>query len=158
MLKEFRGQLSLEFLLLLAVIFTFLSTTIMPIYQSSETMAREFNQRRDARDAAEKITLGLETVYMDGLNSDETVSYWLPDRVENVKSVPIDNKIAIVVFFQQGGETEKAVSRTMFPAEWEGKLGIDEIDIVEGFRREYETTFILENYDPEFRIEHKEVE
>lgn len=157
MQKELGGQLSLEFLLLLAIVFTFLSTTTMPLYQDSKTMARELTQRRNARDAAQKISSGLETVYIDGLSSEETVNYWLPDRVENVKAVPIDNRVAIVVYFQQEDETENAISRTMFPAKWENQLGIENIDIVTGFRREYETTFILESFDPEFRVEHKEV-
>jgi len=158
MLKKSRGQLSLEFLLLLAVIFTFLSTTTMPIYEDSKALAREFTQRRDARDATEKIARGLETAYMNGSSAKETVNYWLPDRVENVKATPIENRVAIAVFFERNNETENAISRTMFPAKWENKLGIENIDIVPEFRREYETTFILENYDPSFRVEHKEVD
>lgn len=80
-----RGQLSIEFIIVLAGLLLVVATVTMPLYNQARTDAEKTAKLADAREAANTIANALNTLYASGPGSKLIIEYWLPEGVENLR-------------------------------------------------------------------------
>ncbi len=79
-----RGQLSIEFIVVISGLLIILAATTMPMYNQARVEAEKVSKLADAREAAGEITNALNTVYAAGVGSKQTVEYRLPEGVVKI--------------------------------------------------------------------------
>lgn len=82
-----RGQLSIEFIIVLSGLFLIVATVSMPMYNSARADAEKISKLAYAREAANTIANALNTVYASGVGSKQTVEYQLPEGVFSISFV-----------------------------------------------------------------------
>lgn len=79
-----RGQLSIEFIVVISGLLIILAAITMPMYNQARADAEKVSKLADAREAADTIVNALNTVYAAGVGSKQTVEYWLPRGVVKI--------------------------------------------------------------------------
>ncbi len=93
-----RGQLSIEFLVVISGLLIILATITMPMYNQARADAEKVSKLADAREAANMIANALNTVYATGVGSKQTVEYWLPKGVASVSFVDgAENRVYVEI-------------------------------------------------------------
>ncbi len=82
-----RGQLSIEFIIVLSGLLLIIATVTMPMYNSARADAEKISKLADAREAANTLVNATNTVYAAGVGSRQTIEYWLPQGVVSVSFV-----------------------------------------------------------------------
>lgn len=82
-----RGQLSIEFIIVLSGLLLIIATVSMPMYNSARADAEKISKLADAREAAVTLVNATNTVYAAGVGSKQTIEYWLPQGVVSVSFV-----------------------------------------------------------------------
>lgn len=95
-----RGQLSIEFLIVLTGMLLILATVTIPLSDQARADAEKITKLADAREAANTIANALNTVYAGGVGSKQAVEYRLPEDVLSISFVDgagnrLDVKIAL---------------------------------------------------------------
>lgn len=82
-----RGQLSIEFLIVITGLFIIVAVVTLPLYDRARADAEKVSTLADAREAANTIANALNTVYAGGVGSKQTVEYWLPNDILSISFV-----------------------------------------------------------------------
>jgi len=82
-----RGQLSIEFIIVLSGLLLIIATVSMPMCNSARADAEKISKLADAREAANTLVNAANTVYAAGVGSKQTIEYWLPQGVALVSFV-----------------------------------------------------------------------
>ena len=82
-----RGQLSIEFIIVLSGLLLIVATISMPMYNSARADAEKISKLADVREAANTLVNATNTVYAAGVGSKQTIEYWLPQGVVSVSFV-----------------------------------------------------------------------
>ncbi len=81
MVRNVKGQLSIEFMIVFVGVLTITGAVTYPLYNQASDAARKINRLAEARDAATSIANALNMVYAAGPGSKQNVEYWLPKGV-----------------------------------------------------------------------------
>ena len=76
-----RGQLSIEFLIVITGLFIIIAAVTMPMYDEARTDAEKASKLADAREAANGIANTVNKLYTSGPGSKQIIEYWLPESV-----------------------------------------------------------------------------
>ena len=79
-----RGQLSIEFLIVISGLLIIIAAVTMPLYNQARADAEKVSKLADAREAANTIANALNTVYAGGVESKQTVEYLLPNDILSI--------------------------------------------------------------------------
>ena len=82
-----RGQLSIEFLVVITGLLMILATITMPLYNQARADADKSTKLADAREAANTIANALNAVYAGGVGSKQTAEYRLPSDILSISFV-----------------------------------------------------------------------
>ena len=85
-----RGQLSIEFMIVLTGLLLIVATVTMPLYEQARADATRMNELTSAKEAINDIANALNTVYAGGVGSRQTIEYWLPNDVISISFVEGD--------------------------------------------------------------------
>ena len=78
---DLRGQLSIEFMIVLTGLLIVVATVTMPIYNQARFDAEKMTKLTEAREAANTLANALNNLYASGPGSKLTIEYWLPQGV-----------------------------------------------------------------------------
>ncbi len=93
-----RGQLSIEFIVVVSGLLIILATITMPMYNQARADAERVSKLADAREAANTLANAINTVYAAGVGSRQTVEYWLPKGVVSVSFVDgAENRVDVKI-------------------------------------------------------------
>ena len=73
-----KGQVSIEFVLLLVIMLIFVQIMIQPILDTAVQSSEEISQLGQVKAAAEKLTNSVDFISLSSGNSKQTVSFYLP--------------------------------------------------------------------------------
>ncbi len=133
-----RGQLSIEFIIVLAGLLIILGSITLPMYERARGDAQKSVNLADAKEAATALANALNTVYAGGVGARQTVEYWLPKGVaavyarENIddNGTPLspsrNGRMEVQVWFDLDGDglpdfTNReavVVVETLLPSKW----------------------------------------
>jgi hypothetical protein len=82
-----RGQLSIEFLVVISGLLIIVAVVTMPLYNQARADADRVTRLADAREAVNTIVNALNTVYAGGVGARQTVEYRLPNGVLSISFV-----------------------------------------------------------------------
>ncbi len=82
-----RGQLSIEFIVIMSGMLIIIAAITMPIYNQARADAERVSKLADAREAANTLANAINMVYSAGVGSRQTVEYWLPSGVISISFV-----------------------------------------------------------------------
>ena len=82
-----RGQLSVEFIVVISGLLIILAAVTIPMYNQARADAEKVSKLADAREAANTLANAINTVYATGVGSRQTVEYWLPPGVVSVSFI-----------------------------------------------------------------------
>ncbi|GAB4316260.1 MAG: class III signal peptide-containing protein [Methanobacteriaceae archaeon] len=94
-----RGQVSVEYLLLLLVILIILGSVTIPLIGSSIEASTDVSSVSDAKTAVESIANAADVVYSNGPGSVRTVNVYIP---QNTNLVTRGNNIGMNITYSQG--------------------------------------------------------
>ena len=94
-----RGQVSVEYLLLLLVILIVLGSVTIPLIGSSIEASTDVSSVSDAKTAVESIANAADVVYSNGPGSVRTVNVYIP---QNTNLVTRGNNIGMNITYSQG--------------------------------------------------------
>ena len=84
---KLRGQLSVEFIVVISGLLIILAAVTIPMYNQARADAEKVSKLADAREAANTLVNAINVVYAAGVGSRQTVEYWLPPGVVSVSFV-----------------------------------------------------------------------
>lgn len=135
------GQFSIEFVVVLGVLLALLASVSLPLYSRAREDAEKVSSLVEAQEAANEVVSALNTVYSGGVGSKQTVEYWLPEKVleiriaENVDGtdgVPSNGRVDVQIWFNWEGDNIVVVD-TLLPSEvYENWRGYPVIEVVNG--------------------------
>jgi len=116
-----KGQLSIEFIIVLTGLLIVVATIAMPIYNQARSDAEKLAKLSEAREAANKIANALNNLYASGPGSKLTIEYLLPQGVSAVyiggyekldfdglvtadETVPINGRADIQIWLDLNGD------------------------------------------------------
>ncbi|HID60373.1 MAG TPA: hypothetical protein EYP46_00760 [Hadesarchaea archaeon] len=103
-----KGQLSIEFMVVLTGLLLIVATVTVPLYDQARADAEKITELADAGGAANTIANALNTVYAGGVGSKQTVEYMLPDDVISISFVSgAENRLDIEI--RLNFETDNAI-------------------------------------------------
>lgn len=120
------GQFSVEFVVVLGALLVLLASVSLPLYSKSQGDAERVSRLGEARKAATSIASAINTVYSGGIGSRQTVEYWLPEKIleirvgENVDGVdgtPPNGRVDVQIWFDWEGDNIVVVD-TLLPSEY----------------------------------------
>ncbi len=132
-----RGQLSIEFGLILGVLVILLASVTFPLFQSSQEDVGRMKRLSEGREAASELANALNMVYSGGVGSRQTVELSLP---ENSSEITVreeigdsENRIDVLVLFEQGDENVRVntVMSTENHEKWGRYPKIDNLEDLE---------------------------
>lgn len=94
-----RGQVSVEYLLLLLVILIILGSVTIPLIGSSIEASTDVSSVSDAKTAVESIANAADVVYSNGPGSVRTVNVYIP---QNTNLVTRGNNVGMNITYSQG--------------------------------------------------------
>lgn len=135
------GQFSVEFIAVLGVLLVLLASISLPLYSRAHEDAERVSRLGEARGAANEIASALNTVYSGGIGSKQTVEYWLPEKVleirvaENVDGTDAassNGRVDVQILFDWEDDNIVAVD-TLLPSEdYENWRGYPAIEVING--------------------------
>lgn len=135
------GQFSVEFIVVLGVLLALLASISLPLYSRTHGDSEKVSRLGEARGAANEIASALNTVYSGGIGSKQTVKYWLPEKVleirvaENVDgtdAVSPNGRVDVQILFDWEDDNLVVVN-TLLPSEdYENWRGYPIIEVING--------------------------
>jgi hypothetical protein len=135
------GQFSVEFIVVLGVLLALLASVSLPLYSRAHEDAERVSRLGEAREAANEIASALNKVYSEGIGSEQTVEYWLPEKVleirvaENVDGTDAassNGRVDVQILFDWEDDNIVAVD-TLLPSEnYENWWGCPVIEVING--------------------------
>ncbi|MEA1904891.1 MAG: hypothetical protein U9M97_03315 [Candidatus Hadarchaeota archaeon] len=135
------GQFSVEFIVVLGVLLALLASVSLPLYSRAREDAERVSGLGEARGAANEIASALNTVYSGGIGSKQTVEYWLPEKVleirvaENVDGtdgISSNSRMDVQILFDWEDDNLVVVD-TLLPSEdYENWQGYPVIEVING--------------------------
>ncbi len=80
-----RGQFSIEFIVVFGALVMIVAATTIPLYQNSRESVGKIKNMTLAKEAANKISQSINSVYIEGPGAQRTINYTLPSGIENIK-------------------------------------------------------------------------
>ena len=121
-----RGQLSIEFLVVVSGLLIILATITIPMYNQARADADKVSKLADAREAANTLTNALNTVYASGVGSKQTIEYWLPKSVTSVSFVDgAENRVDVKIELNLESDNVVQVSTTLPSRDDENRVIVD---------------------------------
>lgn len=111
-----RGQLSIEFLIVLTGMLLILASVTIPLSDRARADAEKVTALADAREAAGTLANALNSVYASGVGSKQTVEYWLPKGTVSVTFVDDENRLDVRIELALESDNRVQVS-TILPSE-----------------------------------------
>lgn len=106
-----RGQLGVEFVIIISGLLVILAVVTMPMYNQARTDAEKVSKLADAHEAANTLVNAINLVYAAGVGSQQTVEYWLPPGVVSVSFVDgTENRVDIKIELDQESDNVMQVS------------------------------------------------
>ncbi|TEU15621.1 MAG: class III signal peptide-containing protein [Hadesarchaea archaeon] len=106
-----RGQLSVEFVIIISGLLVILAVVTMPMYNQARADAEKVSKLADAHEAANTLVNAINLVYAAGVGSQQTVEYWLPPGVVSVSFVDgTENRVDIKIELDQESDNVMQVS------------------------------------------------
>ena len=106
-----RGQLSVEFVIIISGVLVILAVVTMPMYNQARADAEKVSKLADAHEAANTLVNAINLVYAAGVGSQQTVEYWLPPGVVSVSFVDgTENRVDIKIELDQESDNVMQVS------------------------------------------------
>lgn len=150
-----KGQFSIEFIIVLAAFFIVLATVSVPLYTSTRETANNLTDLTEAREAANELTLLLNTVYSGSPGTQQTATYWLPKSVGEVEGVSKDNRLQVSITLQFSDGDVTVEVPTLIPDEWKDRVFLENIELVENARTYHRTTVTLEKDEESYLPRHR---
>ncbi|TKJ26307.1 MAG: hypothetical protein CEE41_02415 [Hadesarchaea archaeon B3_Hades] len=117
-----RGQLSVEFIVIISGLLIILAVVTMPMYNQARADAEKVSKLADAHEAVNKLVNAINLVYATGVDSRQTVEYWLPPGVVSVSFVDgTENRVDIRVELDLESDNVMQVS-TILPSTYENMV------------------------------------
>lgn len=114
-----RGQLSIEFVIILSGLLIILAAVTMPMYDEARADAEKSSKLADAHEGANKLVNAINLVYAAGVGSQQTVEYWLPPGVVSVSFVGgAENRVDVKIELDFESDNVTQVS-TILPSTYE---------------------------------------
>ncbi len=135
------GQFSVEFIVVLGALLVLLASVSLPMYSRSHGDAEKVSRLGEAREAANAIASALNTAYSGGIGSRQTVEYWLPEKIleirvgENVDGVdgtPPNGRVDVQIWFDWEGDNIVAVETLLPSVHHENWRGYPAVEVVNG--------------------------
>lgn len=143
-----RGQLSIEFIIVLSGLLLIIATVSMPMYNSARADAEKISKLADAREAAVTLVNATNTVYAAGVGSKQTIEYWLPQGVVSVSFVGgTENRLDVRIELNLESDNLVQVSTLLSENEDYAKVS-GSIQISSNYRVRHRTT-LRHDYDIE---------
>lgn len=109
-----KGQMSVEYLLIVLVVILVLSIVTIPLISNSIDASNDISHSSDAKVAASTIADAADTVYANGPHSKRTVDFYIPSNTTYIKFE--GNKLIIPVILSNG--TTQNVNATVHTAQY----------------------------------------
>ncbi len=135
------GQFSVEFIAVLGVLLALLASISLPLYSRSREDAERVSRLGEARGAVNEIASALNTVYSGGIGSKQTVEYWLPEKVleirvaENVDGTDgtsSNGRMDVQILFDWEDDNIVAVDTLLPSKNYENWRGYPVIEVING--------------------------
>ncbi len=140
-----RGQLSIEFVIILSGLLIILAAVTMPMYDRARADAEKSSKLSDAHEGANKLVNAINVVYATGVGSQQTVEYWLPPGVVSVSFVNgAENRVDVRMELDFENDNVMQVS-TILPSTYENMVS-GSISISSNYRVQHRTT-LRHDYD-----------
>ena len=140
-----RGQLSVEFIVIISGLLIILAVVTMPMYNQARADAEKVSKLADAHEAANKLVNAINLVYATVVGSQQTVEYWLPPGVVSVSFVDgTENRVDIRIELDLESDNVMQVS-TILPSTYENMVS-GSILISSNYRVLHRTT-LRHDYD-----------
>ncbi|KXA88698.1 hypothetical protein AKJ57_06450 [candidate division MSBL1 archaeon SCGC-AAA259A05] len=117
-----KGQFSIEFIIVLAAFFIVLATVSIPLYTNTRETANNLTDLTEAREAANELTLLLNSVYSGSPGTQQTTTYWLPESANEVEGTSQDNKLQVSITLDFADEDVTVEVPTLIPDEWKNQV------------------------------------
>ena len=106
-----RGQLSVDFVIIISGLLVILAVVTVPMYNQARADAEKVSKLADAHEAANTLVNAINLVYAAGVGSQQTVEYWLPPGVVSVSFVDgTENRVDIKIELDQESDNVMQVS------------------------------------------------
>lgn len=86
-----RGQLAIEFLIVVSGLLIILASITMPLYNQARADAEKVSNLADAREVANTLVSAINTLYASGPGSKQIIEYWLPKGVVALRAGGYEN-------------------------------------------------------------------
>lgn len=121
-----RGQLSIEFIVVISGLLIILAAVTMPMYNQARADAEKVSKLADAREAANTLVNAINTVYAAGVGSRQTVEYWLPPGVVSVSFVyGAENRVDVKIELDLESDNLVQVSTILPSRDDENRVIVD---------------------------------
>jgi len=144
---KLRGQLSVEFIVVMSGLLIILAAVTMPMYNQARADAEKVSKLADAREAANTLVNAINVVYATGIGSRQTVEYWLPPGVVSVSFVDgAENRVDVKIEMDLESDNVMQVSTILPGRDDENRVIVDSenFDVGSGLHR---MTFTYEYSD-----------
>lgn len=133
-----RGQLSVEFIVVISGLLIILAAVTMPMYNQARADAEKVSKLADAHKAANTLVNAINTVYATGVGSRQTVEYWLPPGIVSVSFVDgVENRVDVEIGLDLESDNLVQVSTILPSREDENRVIVDNenFDVGSGLHR-----------------------
>ncbi len=134
-----KGQFTIEFVVVLALFLTALATVSIPLYNRARGTAGQTTATMEAREAANALAHGINSVYSGGVGTSQPAKYWLPEEVTGIEEKSVDNELVVSLRLDLDKVEEVQVD-TLLPGHWTDRIDLNKIEIREN-RSYHETLF-----------------
>jgi len=143
-----RGQLSVEFIVVISGLLIILAAVTMPMYNQARADAEKISKLADARQAANKLVNAINVVYATGVGSRQTVEYWLPPGVVSVSFVDgVENRVDIRIELNLESDNVMQVSTILPSTSYENHVMISGFILTSSNYRVLHRTTLRHDYD-----------
>ena len=136
-----KGQFSIEFVVVLALLLTVFATISVPLYRNSRDTAEQTKVTMRAREAANQLASTIDSVYSGGTGTGQQARYWLPAEVTKIEGNPTGNKLLVELKLDLG-KIETVRVDTLLPAGWNDRIELNKIETTD-YRSYHETRVSL---------------
>lgn len=133
-----RGQLSIEFLIVISGLLIIIAAVTMPLYNQARADAEKVSKLADAREAANTIANALNTVYAGGVESKQTIEYLLPNDILSISFVDgAKNRVDVKIELNLESDNVVQVGTILPSRDDENRVIVDNenFEIVSGLHR-----------------------
>ena len=146
-----RGQLSVEFIVVISGLLIILAAVTMPMYNQARADAEKISKLADARQAANKLVNAINVVYATGVGSRQTVEYWLPPDVVSVSFVDgVENRVDVKIELNLESDNVMQVSTILPSTSYENHVMISGFILTSSNYRVLHRTTLHHDYDADY--------